>query len=84
MSYFVVISRHVLKSLENIPEPDYIRIKKVVYSLAENPRPSGYKKLNGRSGYRIRQGDYRIIYEINDKILTVSVIEIGNRKDIYR
>ena len=84
MSYFIVISKHALKSLENIPERDYIRIKKVVYSLAENPRPNGFKKLKGRSGYRIKQGNYRIIYEINDKILTVSVIEIGNRKDIYR
>ena len=84
MSYFVDISKQALKSFENIPETDYIRIKKSVYSLAENPRPNGCKKLKGRNGYRIRQRNYRIIYEINDKILTVSVIEIGNRKDIYR
>ena len=83
MSYFVVISKHALKFLENISDPDYSRIKKSVYALSENPRPAGYKKLRGRNGYRIRQGNYRIIYEINDKVLTVSVIEIGNRKDIY-
>jgi mRNA interferase RelE/StbE len=53
-----------------------------IADLAKNPRPAGCKKLKGRSGYRIREGNYRIIYEINDKILT-TVIEAGDRKDIY-
>ena len=52
-------------------------------ALAANPRPHGYKKLKGRSGYRIRVADYRIIYNINDNILTVFVLDIGHRKDIY-
>jgi len=54
-----------------------------IADLANNPRPVGCIKLKGRSGYRIREGNYRIIYEINDKILTVVVIEAGDRKDIY-
>lgn len=52
-------------------------------SLSENPRPQGYKKLKGRNGYRIRVGDYRVIYEIFDKILLIDVVDLGHRKDIY-
>jgi mRNA interferase RelE/StbE len=51
--------------------------------LEINPRPFGYIKLKGRDAYRIRVGNYRIIYEIEDKILKVTVIDSGNRKDIY-
>ena len=54
-----------------------------IENLAENPRPKGYKKLKGRTGYRIRVGNYRIIYEIFDDILLIDVIELGHRKDIY-
>ncbi|MDP4186726.1 MAG: type II toxin-antitoxin system RelE/ParE family toxin [Bacteroidota bacterium] len=52
-------------------------------NLANDPRPPGCKKLKGHQGYRIREGNYRVIYEINDKILTVTVIDAGDRKDIY-
>lgn len=62
--YEVKIERAVLKKLERIPEPDYSRIKQAILHLSVNPRPNGYKKLKGRPGYRVRQGDYRIIYEI--------------------
>ncbi|MDZ4792946.1 MAG: type II toxin-antitoxin system RelE/ParE family toxin [Bacteroidota bacterium] len=54
-----------------------------IRDLAANPSPSGCKKLKGRDGYRIRKGDFRNIYDIYDKILTVQVITIGNRRDIY-
>ncbi|WP_407640573.1 type II toxin-antitoxin system RelE family toxin [Algoriphagus boritolerans] len=54
-----------------------------MYNLAENPRPIGYKKLKGRDAYRIRVLDYRIIYELEDSILTIELIVIGYRKDIY-
>lgn len=54
-----------------------------IENLAENPRPKGYKKLKGRTGYRIRVGNYRIIYEIFDDILLIDVIDLGHRKDIY-
>ncbi len=67
-----------------IDEPYYTKIKKGILALAANPRPKGYTKLKGRSGYRIRIGDYRIIYEIIDNLLRVEVIELGHRKDIYK
>lgn len=54
-----------------------------IAALTIDPRPVGSKKLKGRSGYRIREGNYRVIYEINDRILTVIVIEAGDRKEIY-
>jgi len=58
-------------------------IKEAIYSLADNPRPAGYKKLKGRDGYRIRVADYRIIYDIFDSELIVDIITLGHRKEIY-
>ena len=81
--YKLFIEKSVFKLLKNIPERDYKRIIASNSTLANNPRPPGCKKLKGRPGYRIREGNYRIIYEINDKILTVTVIEAGDRKEIY-
>jgi mRNA interferase RelE/StbE len=81
--YKVFIEKAVFKQLKNIPAKDYEKIIDSIAALANTPRPPGCKKLKGRSGYRIREGNYRIIYEINDKILTVIVIEAGDRKDIY-
>ncbi|TAE38673.1 MAG: hypothetical protein EAY66_03650 [Sphingobacteriales bacterium] len=51
--------------------------------LTENPRPKGYKKLNGREGYRIRTGNYRIIYNIFNSELLIDIIILGHRKDVY-
>jgi mRNA interferase RelE/StbE len=81
--YQLLIEKQVEKELEKIPEPDYSRIWISIKNLAINPRPSGFKKLKGRPGYRIRQGDYRIVYEISDRILTVFIVAAGHRKDIY-
>lgn len=81
--YQLLIEKQVQKQLEKIPEPDYSRIKLTINNLRANPRPAGSKKLQGRSGYRIRQGNYRIIYEINDQVLVVYVLAAGHRKDIY-
>ena len=58
-------------------------ILSAIGSLSENPRPQGYRKLKGRKGYRIRVGDYRVIYEILDDILLIDVIDLGHRKEIY-
>jgi mRNA interferase RelE/StbE len=55
-----------------------------IANLAVNPRPFGYKKLKGEEAYRIRVGDYRIIYEIDDGKIIVTVVSVGNRKDIYK
>ena len=81
--YRVVIDRSAEKQLSKIPPPFFNKIVKAIHALAENPRPHGYKKLKGRPGYRIRIGDYRVIYKIEDQILIVFVIDIGDRKDIY-
>lgn len=81
--YQLLIEKQVQKQLEKIPSPDYERIKTAIVELAVNPRPLGYKKLKGRDGYRIRQGNYRIVYDIQDQILTVLILAAGHRKDIY-
>ena len=81
--YKIRIEKTVQKALEKITEPYYSKIKSAILCLAKNPRPHGYKKLVGRDGFRIRVADYRIIYDIFDDILTVEVIDLGHRKDIY-
>ncbi|MEZ4829866.1 MAG: type II toxin-antitoxin system RelE/ParE family toxin [Bacteroidia bacterium] len=83
MAYQLTIKKQAIKALEKINEPYYSNIKNAIYSLADNPRPVGCKKLKGRDGYRIRVADYRIIYDIFDNILLVDVIDLGHRKDIY-
>lgn len=81
--YSVFIEKAVFKQLKNIPEKDYQKIMASIAGLANDPRPPGCKKLKGRPGYRIREGNYRVIYDINDKILTVTVVEAGDRNEIY-
>ncbi len=81
--YQLLIEKQVQKQLEKIPMSDYQRVKEAILSLAKNPRPQGYKRLQGRHGYRIRQGDYRVIYDINDSQLCVFILAAGHRKDIY-
>ena len=81
--YQVVIEKQAQKQLAKIPPPQYQSIAATLKNLEVNPRPQGYKKLKGRTGFRVRIGDYRIIYNIEDNILTVFVFIIGNRKDVY-
>lgn len=83
MSFSLNFSKKAFKSLEKLNEPIYSSIKVAVYNLADNPRPNGYKKLKGRDGYRIRVGNYRIIYEIFQTELVIEIIDLGHRKDIY-
>jgi len=83
MAYQLTIRPKAVKALEKINDPDYSAIKAAIYNLANNPRPQGYKKLKGRDAYRIRVGNYRIIYSVFDKILSVDIINLGHRKDIY-
>ncbi len=83
MKYELFIQRKAQKQLANIPQPNRDRIITAVRSLADDPRPTGVRKLTGRDGWRIRVGDYRIIYEIHDDALVVLVISIGHRRDIY-
>ena len=84
MSYSLSILRRAQKELADVPAKDYERILDAVRTLAENPRPSGCLKLTGRDGWRLRIGNYRVIYEIDDGQRSVTVLEIGNRRDVYR
>jgi len=82
--YTVVVTERVRKIILKLPPGIASRIENSLLTLEEDPRPPGCKKLKGRQGYRIRVGDYRVIYEIEDAILRVIVIDLGHRKDIYR
>jgi len=84
MMFVVKIVRSAQKSLQRVTGSDYDRIKNVIYSLSKEPRPHGCKKLIGRDAWRVRTGNYRIIYEIRDRELVVLIIHIGHRKDIYK
>ena len=82
--YKIVFRKSVAKDLRRIPSQDLRRILATVDSLSGEPRPSGIEKLSGQEKYRIRQGNYRIIYEINDDKVVVVVVKVGNRRDVYR
>lgn len=82
-SYSVLINRKVQKQLDKIPEPYYSNIKTAILNLGTDPRPNGCKKLKGREEFRIREGNYRVIYDIQDDVLNVLVVKVGHRKDIY-
>ncbi|WP_276504103.1 type II toxin-antitoxin system RelE family toxin [Terrimonas pollutisoli] len=81
--YVVVITRTVQKVLLKLPPKTASRLENKMLKLQDDPRPPGCKKLKGRDAYRIREGDYRIIYEIEDNILTIIIVDVGHRKDIY-
>lgn len=84
MTYKLSIRRKAQKQLAKLPANDYKKVKQTILDLTNDPRPVGSKKLKGRDGWRVRQGNYRIIYEIEDSQLIVTVLEAGDRKDIYR
>lgn len=74
----------VEKELKRIPQKDQIRILQSIALLSADPHPPSSKKLSGQDRYRLRQGDYRILYEIFDQELVVVVVRIGHRRDVYR
>ncbi len=83
-AYNIFFKRSVEKDFESIPKKDLKRILDRIEMLAEDPLPSGGEKLTGQERYRVRQGQSRIVYSIQDKEVTVWVVKIGNRKDVYR
>jgi len=83
LAYEVFILPRAQKELANLPKQNYARVRDMISSLADNPRPTGCKKLTGREGWRIRSGDYRVIYEIDDSNKCVIVLDLGHRKDVY-
>jgi mRNA interferase RelE/StbE len=84
MTYKISILRRAQKQLAKIPASDYKKVKQAILDLARDPRPTGSKKLKGRPAWRIRQGNFRVIYEILDNQLMVIVLEVGNRRNIYK
>jgi mRNA interferase RelE/StbE len=84
MPYQVILSNAANKQLRKLPIQIALRIQAQLLELENDPRPLGCKKLINTEAWRIRIGDYRVIYEIKDTILMVSVIEIGHRKEIYK
>ena len=82
--YRIELKKSVQKDFESIPKKNLQRIVLAIESLSDNPRPPQSKKLSGLEQYRLRQGNYRILYSIQDNLLIVFVVEVGHRKEIYR
>ena len=84
MSYNLLILPRAKKALANLPEQEFTVADRKIEALRENPRPVGCKKLAERQGWRIRFGDYRILYKVDDINKTVTVTDVGHRREIYR
>ena len=86
MIYQVIIQDSVQKELKQLPQVELRKIQKTILSLAQNPFPNGCIKLEGTKEklYRIRKGDYRIIYTVNHNIVTITILKIAHRRDVYK
>jgi mRNA interferase RelE/StbE len=85
MAYQLIILPKAEKELKKLPKKDFEKVDEAILNLAGNPRPAGCKKLQGLIDiYRVRIGDYRIVYHIKDRLLIIEVIRIANRKEAYR
>ncbi|GGM84971.1 hypothetical protein GCM10012275_64660 [Longimycelium tulufanense] len=84
MTYRVQITRAAAKTIQALDKPIRRRVLTAIEGLATNPRPHGCVKLTGHDAWRIRVGDYRIVYEIHDAVLLIIVIDAGHRREIYR
>ena len=83
-NYRIVIKKSAAKEIERIEKKDKIRIIEKIRSLAVEPHPHGSKKVSGQEKYRIRQGNYRILYQLIDDELIINVVKVGHRRDIYK
>jgi mRNA interferase RelE/StbE len=84
VTYSIFILPRAQRELSSLPQTVYEKVKLAIGQLAETPRPQGGLKLRGREGWRIRVGDYRIIYDVEDDKRKVVVLQIGHRRDVYR
>ena len=84
VSYKLTFKKSVTKDFRSIPRNDVARILKRIEGLADNPRPVGSEKLSGQERFRVRQGVYRIIYEIREQELVVIVVKVGHRREVYQ
>ncbi|MDT8273249.1 MAG: type II toxin-antitoxin system RelE/ParE family toxin [Desulfomonilia bacterium] len=83
-AYNIFFKISVEKDFEHIPKKDLKKILDRINMLAQDPRPAECEKLTGHDRYRLRQGRYRIVYSIQDNELTIWVVKVGHRKDVYR
>ena len=83
-SYRLLIKSSAAKEIEGLPLKDRKRVVARMQGLSDQPRPPGCEKLTGHDLFRVRQGQYRILYEIQDHDLTVTIFKIGHRRDVYR
>jgi mRNA interferase RelE/StbE len=83
-AYKIYFRESVEKDFSPMPKEDIQKILRRIEALGEDPRPSGCEKLTGRERYRVHQGRYRIVYSIQDEALTVWIVKVGHRKDVYR
>ena len=86
MKYTVLIDARAAKQLEKLPKSTVERIDAAIAALSDAPRPTGVKMLRGKlkSGWRVRVGDYRVLYRIDDAAGEVRIFDIGHRREIYR
>ena len=83
--YRVEVSRRAVKVIAALPRPDQRRVQAAIDLLSETPRPPGCVALTSEnSTYRVRAGNYRIVYEVHDQVLLVQVVRVGHRRDVYR
>jgi mRNA interferase RelE/StbE len=83
LSYLVHIIHSVEKEMNRLPVTVHTRLSQRILALEDNPRPRGIRKLSGREEYRLRAGDYRILYIINDKKRLVTIVAVGHRREVY-
>ncbi len=84
MAYVVILKRPAERELDRLPAQVRQRITQKLLELEDNPRPHGVQKLHGQDRYRVRVGDYRVLYLIDDRTKTVEVVAVGHRRDVYR
>ena len=83
-SYKILVKPSAVKEIEASPKRDRQRIVARIQRLSSDPRPPGCQKLSGQDNFRLRQGAYRIVYSVNDDELSLLVVKVGHRKDVYR
>lgn len=83
MSYRVAFTKSALRRLNRVSPEARTRIGEAIAQLGNNPRPAGCVKLKGRAEWRLRVGDYRVLYRVDDAELTVTVVDVGHRSDVY-
>ncbi len=82
--YTIVITEYAVRQLKKLNPQVVTRLKEAIAGLAEEPRPYNHIKLTNVAAYRIRVGSYRVVYEIDDNVLTVAVVEVSDRKETYK